>query len=200
MHFSNGIITPLILEPIRYHFANYSESFGFKWDEDEKVRSIDIGEAFDFNKVALQQKPRIVVTRGPYQISKTGLSDNMMSAKGIGETLGLQHKTNLLFYNGSAMITVEARNKGTCEIVADMVTHIVAWTRPVLCDVLGFKEFGLPMRVGDCSVLVDEDPGVPKFQVQIELPWIREEAWNFQTDGIALKKMLLSISPYPVTP
>ena len=81
-----------------------------------------------------------------------------------------------------------------------MVTHVISWTRPTLCDVLGFKEFGLPMMVSDCSVLVDEDPGVPKFQVQIDLPWIREEAWNFQTDGITLKKMLLNISPYPITP
>lgn len=195
MNFYNGIIAPLIIEPLRYFFSTYSASTNLIWDEDEKKRTMDIGESFDFNKIALQEKPRIIVTRGVYTIAKTGLSDNLAEGVPFSTTGGRKDNTNMVFYQGEATITIEARNKGTCEILADMTSHFIVWTRPALCDSQGWKEFGLPMNVSDVAMLQDEDAGVPKFQINISIPWMKEEHWRTQNDGVILKQVINMIVP-----
>lgn len=193
MQFSSGLIAPLIIEPLRYYFSNYTSTTGQVWDEDEKKRTIDIGESYDFKKVPMQQKPRIIVTRGPYLISKVGLTDNLAEARSIRETAGNKDHISMLFYSGTATISIETRNKGTCELLADMASHFIVWTRPILCDSQGWKEFGLNMAVSDIDVVMDETPGVEKFRCNISVPWMREEHWKIQNDGIALKAIISNI-------
>ncbi len=194
MQFYSGQIAPLIIQPLRYHFSVYTkDKTNLYWNEDEKLRTLDIGESFDFNKIALQEKPRILVTRGAYSISKVGLTDNLAEAKSMNVTAGLKDYKNMLMYQGTATVTVEARNKGTCELLTDMVSHFIVWTRPVLCDSQGWKEFGLGMAVSDIMATNDEDPGIPKFQANISIPWIKEEHWRYQNDGIALKNIISKI-------
>jgi hypothetical protein len=195
MQFNNGVIAPLVIQPLRYYFSTYTQSTNLIWNPDEKQRTIDIGESFDFNKVALQEKPRVTVTRGSYSILKTGLTDNLTEAVSMSETGGKKDYTNMVFYQGDATISIEARNKGSCELLADMVSHFIVWTRPVLCDSQGWKEFGLPMRVSDVAMTMEEDSGVPKFQINISIPWMKEEQWSFRTDGIALRSVLASVTP-----
>lgn len=195
MQFYNGVVAPSIIAPLRYYFARYSQGTNLYWDEDEKKRTMEIAEAFDFNKVPLQEKPRVLVTRGSYMMTKVGLTDNLAEAKPFSETKGLQDFTNMIIYSGNALITVEARNKGTCELLADMVSHFIAWTRPILCDSQGWKEFGMPMAISDCSPVTDEDPDVVKFQIQIQIPWAKEEHWRVRNDGVAIKSILNQITP-----
>ena len=192
--FSIGSISPSIIQPLRYYFSKYTQASNMYWNEDEKLRTLDISEAFDLNKIALGEKPRISVTRGGFSIDKTGVSDNLAEGKPAALTRGNKDTTNLVLYRGTAVVVVEARNKGTCELLSDMVAHFIVWTRPILCDELGWKEFGLPMMIGDCNLMNDEDVGVPKFQVQIQVPWIREEAWRVQTDGPELRAILHTIT------
>jgi hypothetical protein len=193
MQFFNGAIAPLIIEPLKYHFSNYTKATNIYWDADEKNRTLDIGESFDFNGISLQKKPRIVVTRGPYMINKVGLTDNLAEGKSMKETLGLKSHTNMVTYQGSATITVEARQKGTCELIADMVSHFITWTRPVLCDSQGWKEFGLPMAISDIEILPDEEPNVMRYRCNISIPWMKEEQWIHKNDGIVLKQILNNI-------
>lgn len=195
MQFYNGVVAPLIIEPLRYFFSNYSASTNLIWDPDEKKRTIEIGESYDYNKVALQEKPRITVTRGSYLVSKIGLTDNLAEATSMNLTGGTKDFRNMVIYKGDATISIEARNKGTCELLADMASHFLIWTRPVLCDTQGWKEFGLPMAISDIAMVQDEDQGVPKFQINMSVPWIKEEQWNFKTDGITLKKIISNITP-----
>lgn len=195
MQFYSGIIAPLIIGPLRYYFSNYTRQTNIYWDEDEKLRTIDIGESFDFNKVSLQQKPRIIVTRGAYGISKVGITDNLAQSRPMNETGGRKDYINMVLYQGNATITVEAKTKGTCELILDMTSHFICWTRPILCDSQGWKEFGLPMAISDIGVTQDEDPGVSKFQANISIPWIKEEQWRYQTDGIELKKVFSDLKP-----
>lgn len=194
MQFYNGIIAPLIIEPLRYHFSNYTNGSKLVWNVDEKLRTVDIGESFDFKKVPLQLKPRIIVTRGAYLISKVGITDNLAEAKPMNQTGGVKDYINMLMYSGTATVTVEARNKGTCELLLDMTSHFIAWTRPVLCDSQGWKEFGLPMSISDVISVFDEDPGIEKFQANISIPWMKEEHWRYQNDGITLKSIISSIN------
>lgn len=193
MQFYSGVIAPLIIKPLRYHFTVYSKQTNLYWHEDETLRTMDIGEAYDFHRTPLQEKPRVLVSRGAYVINKVGLTDNLAEGKSMGQTLGLKDSINMVTYSGTATITIETRNKGTCELLADMVSHFIVWTRPVLCDSQGWKEFGLGMAVSDIISVMDEDPGVPKFQANISIPWMKEEHWRSHTDG-ALLKEIISIS------
>lgn len=195
MQFSTGVIAQLIIEPLRYFFTSYGQSSNLVWNPDEKLRTLDISESFDENKIPLQNKPRIIVSRGGFSVEKTGLTDNLAESRSIGDTLGIKDYTNLLFYSGTAVVTVEARNKGTCELLTDMVLHFLAWSRPIICDSQGFHEFGLPMMVSDCNMQTDEDPELPKYQVQIQVPWRKEELWQHRGDGVTLKKVISSVVP-----
>lgn len=195
MQFYSGSIAPLIIEPLRYHFSVYTKPTNMYWDADEKVRTMDIGESYDFNKISIQEKPRVLVSRGAYSINKVGLTDNLAESKSMGATFGLKDYSNMVTYSGTATITIEARNKGTCELLTDMVSHFIVWTRPVLCDSQGWKEFGLGMAVSDIAVVMDEDPGIPKFQCNISIPWMKEEHWRARNDGPALKAILAKITP-----
>lgn len=195
MQFYNGIIAPLIIEPLRYYFSNNTADTNLVWHIDEKKRTVDIGESFDFNKVAIQEKPRVIVTRGSYQIAKTSVTDNLAEARPLTETNGERFYTNMVMYTGTATITVEAKNKGTCELLADMVSHFIVWTRPIICDSQGWKEFGLPMAVSDVALLQDEDPMIPRFQINMSIPWVKEEHWTVKNAGLVLKSVIQNITP-----
>jgi len=194
MQFSNGLISPLIVEPLRYYFSRYPQGSNLYWDHDEKHRTMEIGEMFDFNKVPIQEKPRVLVARGGYSVGKVGLTDNLAQQSSFSDTKGIKDVSNMVFYQGNATVYVEARNLGTCELLADMVSHFIVWTRPILCDSQGWKEFGLPLGVSDAQMVQDEDPGVVKFQIQLNVPWIKEEHWRLRNDGPALKAILQQVS------
>jgi len=193
MQFSNLLIVPLITEPLKYYFSTYTKSSNLYWDPDEKKCTIEIGDTFDYEKIPLGENPRVLVDRGPYSITKVGLTDNMAEGRSMRDTNGLKDNINMLMYSGSATITIEARKKGTCELLADMVSHFVAWTRPFICDTQGFKEFGLGMGISSCVPGSESTPGDPKFQIIIQLPWIKEEHWRTRDDSVALKSVLLNI-------
>jgi hypothetical protein len=195
MQFYSGAIAPLIIEPLKYHFSTYTKATNIFWDPDEKVRTLDIGESYDFNKLTIQEKPRILVTRGAYAIDKVGLTDNLAQGKAMSETFGLKDYIHMVTYSGTATITIETRNKGTCELLTDMVSHFIVWTRPILCDSQGWKEFGLGMAISDIAIAEDEDPGVAKFQCNISIPWLKEEQWRARNDAPTLKAIITRIIP-----
>lgn len=190
MKFSNLLIVPLIVAPLRYYFSNYTGKTNLIWSDNPEVSTLEIGDTFDYHKIPLGIKPRILVDRGPYSITKVGLTDNLAEGSPFRLTDGLKNNVNMLIYSGNATITIEARTKGTCELLADMTSHFIAWTRPFLCDTQGFKEFGLGMGVSSCVPAAEETPGDPKFQIQITLPWIKEDHWVTKDDSVALKAVL----------
>jgi hypothetical protein len=51
------------------------------------------------------------------------------------------------------------------------------------------------MNVSDVALAMDEDPASQKFQINIAIPWIKEEHWRFQNDGIMLKSIISNIKP-----
>ena len=191
MVFNPLLVSALIVNPLRYFFANYASNVELQWDIDPKKSQIEIGTVNDFNTVPLEQKPRVLIDRGNYQIGKTGLTDNMMSEPGIKQSLGLMHRTNMVFIQGMMVITIEANNEGTCELLTDMVSSFIVWSRPILCDSQGFKEFGLPMSVSQPQV-VQEDK--EKFSVQISFPYSKEDNWTVNQDAIKIKNIFQTVS------
>ena len=193
MQFSPLLVASSILEPLRYYFSAYGKSDGFLWDQDEKKRTVEISDMYDFNKIAFQERPRILVNRGNYTINKVGLSDNLAEGIRFSDNKGLKKDTHMLLYTGTASMVIEARNKGTCELLTDMATHFLAWSRGPICDTQGFKNFGDTMSVSACESTQDQDDST--FQVTVQIPYIKEEHWTMRDDGVLLKGYLLSVIP-----
>jgi hypothetical protein len=188
--FSPNFVSMIIVKPLRYFFTNYAGP-DLKYSEDPKETKIDISSVNNYNKIELQEKPRILVDRGGYQISNTGLSDNMAEALPMDVTFGLDKRTNMVFINGQASITIEARNEGTCELVTDMVSHFLVWTKPYICNSQGFKNFAVPMSVSPCTPS-KEDTEI--FQVVISVPYLMEELWQVQNDALKINGFIQSLT------
>ncbi len=181
--FSPYRVTHLMLAPLRYFFQNYAPA-DFKWDPDSKISKIDISSVSDFNKQVIETVPRILIDRGNYQVNKTGLTDNMASAPSVYAAGGKMHRTNMTFIDGVAQIIIEARNEGTCEILTDMVSHFIVWTRPFICDSQGFNEFGLPLAVSSCA---PDTENIEKFKTTISVPYRVEEMWQVDIEALKLR-------------
>ena len=190
MRFSPNFIEALLIKPLKYFFANYAGS-SLAYDDDEKKSLIDISSISDFNKEAVQRKPRILVDRGTYQIDRVGFSDSMAEAKSPFATYGLKDQKNMVLINGQAKIIVEARNRGTCELVTDMVTHFYVWSKPFLCNSQGIKNFGVPMLVSEC---VQDKEDTEIFQVSISFPYVLEELRQVNDDALKLKDFYMTIT------
>lgn len=187
MQFSPLTTPALILAPLRYFFSTYGAPNNLTWSEDPHESKIEIDYYNNLHKVPIQEKPRILVDRGGYAITKTGITDNLASGKAFSETQGLEDRINFIFYQGTAQIFIEARQQGVCELITDMATHFIVWSRPMLCDTQGFKEFGMPMQVGGCQLTEGSAEDGLKFQVEIGVPYIKEEHWRVRNDGVLLK-------------
>lgn len=188
MKFSPTFLSLCFVEPLRYLFTNYNGK-GPKYDADPSISEIEIGTINDFHKVPIQHTPRILVSRGGYSMSPTGLSDNMAEQKAMSTTFGLTDRVNMVLLQGQVSILIQARQEGTCEIITDMVQHFITWTIPFLSNTQGFKTLGLP-SVSPCTP-GREDTEI--FEVSIGIPWTREEHWNVTNDAVKLKNFRLSV-------
>jgi len=188
--FSPLLVSKLIIEPLRYFFSNYTKDYDLVWDSDEKVRTIEVDHLNNFHKIAIQKNPRVLIGRGDYQINKVGITDNL--AEALPATLnGSDDRINMVLVSGSAQIVIEARNQGTCDLISDMVSHFIIWSRPFLCDTQGFKEFGLPMVVSDCT---PDQEDKEKFKVVISIPYLMEEKWTIRQEALSLKSFFISMT------
>jgi len=190
--FSPLVLESLLVTSLRYYFSTNTEQFKLVWNEDEKKRSMDIGAVLDFSKIPLQEKPRILIDRGGYQVSKSSISNSMMSQKTFGETGGLIDKQNFYFVQGQATMYIEARQKGAAETLTELATRFIGWSSPLLCSALGFKELGLPMSVSPCQ-LTNPEQETEIFSTQVSLPWMKEDTWRIHTDGIKFKSFVLQL-------
>jgi hypothetical protein len=190
MRFSPLLISNLIIQPIRYFFSYYAGT-DFKYDSDEKITKIDIGAVNDFNKIALGIKPRILINRGTFEIRSTGLDDSMAEAKTMNQTKGLVDKKNMVLINGAASIIVEAHNEGSVELLTDMVSHFLIWTKPFICNTQGFKNFATPMTVSEPKVTKED---TEYFQTTITVPYMVEEVWQVKSDALKLKDFFITLA------
>lgn len=190
MRFSPLLISNSIIHPLRYFFSNYA-TVDLKYNNDEKISLIDISVINDFHKSSLEQKPRILVSRGSFVITQTGLTDNLAAGKTLFQTKGIQDNTNMVFINGTATILIEARQEGTVELITDMVSHFLVWSKPFLCNTQGFKSFAIPMQISEPRVL-QEDSEI--FQVSISVPYTMEEQWNVKSDALKLNEFFTTFS------
>lgn len=188
MKFSPVFLSAAIVQPLRYLFERGASS-DLKWSEGDHSK-IEIDTINNYNKKVLQAKPRILVSRGAYKVTPTGLTDNLGESRGPYQLKGLQKDTKMLFLDGYAQVLIEARNEGTCEKVCEFTQHFLTWITPMLCDTYDFKSFGLPLQVSPCTPS-KEDTEI--FQISIGIPWSKEELFKIEDDGVLLKGFKLTL-------
>lgn len=189
MRFSPSLISSILIYPLRVFFANYSGP-DLKYDLDPKNSKIEIDSLNNLNKEAIQPKPRILVNRGTYNIDRVGMSNNLAEGKSPLETKGLKDNVNMVLITGQAQIMIEARHEGTMELITDMVSHFLVWSRPAICNTQGFKEFAMPMAVSDPR-LSKEDREI--FQTVISIPYVMEEHWKVNDDAIKINNIYMDL-------
>jgi hypothetical protein len=190
--FSPVDLGALILEPLRYFFNTYTDPSTFFWDADEKKRTVELEYVNNLHKITYNERPRVLVDRGPYQVGKTSITDNMSAGKSLSETFGLRDIENFIMYSGQAQVIIEAVQQGSCEIITDMVQHFLLWTKPYLCETQNFKDFAYPMGVSSCELIPAEE-GKEKFRTTISVPWMREERWRVRNDSIKIKNFVTNL-------
>lgn len=186
--FSPSFVSTLIVKPLRYFFANYAGD-DLKYDDDPKQTKIDIASVNNFFKIEIQEKPRISVDRGSFAIVKSGLSDSLAEGKAMSETLGLRDEVHFVMINGEAQIIIDAKSEGTCELITDMVSHFLVWTKPYLCNSQGFKSFADPLSVSPCSIAKEDNEIL---RTTITIPYTFEELWSVKNDALKLKDAIFT--------
>lgn len=190
MIFSPAYLSALLVLPLRYLFENFAPE-DLRWSDDPKISMLEIDTINNFNKIAIQTKPRILISRGQYDVSPVGLTDNLAEGVGVFAGKGRRQSKNMFLIRGVAQILMEARNEGTCEKLVDLVQHYIAWTGPMIADVAGFKSSFVPMNISPC-VPSREDTEI--FTCTINLPWIKEEQFSVDSgDEIKVKSFLFSL-------
>jgi len=189
MRFSPALISSILIYPLRVFFSNYAGP-DLKFDIDPKNSKIEIDSLNNLNKEAIQPKPRILVNRGTYTVDRVGMSNNLAEGKSPIETKGLKDSVNMVMITGQAQIMIEARHEGTMELITDMVSHFIVWSRPAICNTQGFKEFAMPLSVSDPR-LSKEDREI--FQTVIMVPYIMEEHWKVNDDAIKINNIYLDL-------
>ena len=187
MYFSPTYLSSLIIEPLRFFFANYAGP-DIVWSPDPKVSTIEVDSINNFNKIGIQDKPRIMVSRGAVSIKPTGLSDNL--AEGVSSRArGTNNEIKFLLAFGQAQILIEASNEGTCEKIVELTENFLTWSAPIIANTQGFKQFALPLSVSPCTPNRED---VEIFQCSIGLPWIKETQFQVTDDSLELKGFLLN--------
>lgn len=179
-----------ILTPLRYYFSHYAGA-DLKWDSEYDKTKIDISSAFDINKKTSEFKPRILVARGGYVVSTTGLTDNLAESEQMVNTYGLTKAKYLLLTSGECTLKIQAWQEGTCQRIADHLHHFISWTSHLLCNTQGFKKFGFPLQVSDIG-LNKEDKEI--FEIMVSIPWTKEEMWTIENDANKISNILVQFS------
>lgn len=190
MIFSPRYLSSLIIKPTRFFFENFAP-VDLRWSQDPKESQIEIDTINNFNKIKIQAKPRILVSRGQYSVNPVGLTDNLAESRGVYALKGSTNVANMVLVNGMAQILIEARNEGTCEKTLDLLQHFLTWVGPILASQFGFKSFALPLQVSTCTPS-REDTEI--FTCTVNLPWSREEHWTVRTDDVSLKGFILNLT------
>lgn len=172
----------LIKEPLKYFFAHYAGD-DLVYSDDDYNTKIVIRSVNDFNQTLTQEKPRILIDRGNYQVNKTGITNNAYQISRMKDFHGDSHVENMVFVEGNASVIIEARQEGVCELITDMVTHFLVWTRPFLCANFGFTEFALPLQVSSPQ---PNKQDTEFFRVQVSVPWRKEERWSVKEEALRL--------------
>lgn len=188
-NFSPILVSSSIVQPLRYFFARFV-SPDLIWTTDPNTTGIEIDTINNFNKIAIQEKPRILVSRGGYSFQPSGLSDNMSSGATSRQT-GPRVECRILMVSGVAQVLIEARNEGTCEKVVGLAEDFLQQSGPMIAGYHHYKNFGVPLQVSTC---VPSKENIEILTCTINVPWSREVMYTVTEEGKEFNQFLLSVT------
>jgi len=191
--FNPPMVSSCVRDTLRFLFSTAAPD-RLKYSSDPKNSNVAIDLSFEVHpEEDTQKRPKIIINRGGYQAGSIGLNDSatqgglVTSPGGVGQSRQMQYM-NLI--NGSCSIRVIAWQLGTCEEIAYLVATFLAWSRPYICNTLGFKNIASP--VSSSPVMLDKDDA-NKFIVELTIPYSTEMRWLDTEMGIKLKGFLVEL-------
>lgn len=157
----------------------------FLWDEDPKQSKIWIGTANDpYSREPNQKMPRILLKRGGVRqvVQFINNSEELVSGTPQQPT-----KHSRMDISGSVMVIVEADQEGSCEALGEAIRRFITRNRPMFEGEFGFQRFGWDISISECD---QSDEDKEKFKIQVQIPYIVEDRWNYTPDSILLKKIV----------
>lgn len=157
----------------------------FAWDPDVKKNQIWIGTVNDYNSnEAYQKMPRILCQRGSYQQAVQFINN---SEEIVSGTTQQPTKHSRMDINGTIQVIVESDNEGTCEALAEAVRRFTTRNRPMFEEQFSFQRFGWQISVSECQADREDKE---KFKIQVQMPYIVEDRWNYTPDSVLLKQIV----------
>lgn len=184
------LITRTLIRVLQFCFGQMPNP-DYKWDPDPVKSALDIRVVNDKDEQtndSIQKRPRIIVSRGSYQISESGLGQSMTDADPVQVAKGAGQSKHMHVINGSFSVIVEANNEGTVEMLTDMVATFLTWSSVHICNTFGFNKFALPLFVGEPAM---DKEDVEKFKVVINGNYLAESHYKINRDAHLLSAMNL---------
>lgn len=184
------LITRTLVRVFQFCFSQMPNP-DYRWDADPLKSALDIrvvNDTTEQTNEGIQKRPRIIVGRGSYTISESGIGQSMTEAVPVQEAKGADKSRHMHVINGSFSIIIEANNEGTVEMLTDMVSTFLTWSSTHICNTFGFNRFALPLFVGEPS-LDKED--TEKFKVVINGNYLAENHYKITKDSYKLAAMNL---------
>lgn len=184
------MVASCIRDTLRFLFE-LTQIEGLKYsNEDPKLSQIAVDLAFEANQEGpLERVPKVIISRGGYRNDPVGLNGSVVDAS-YGFQGQREQSSYLNVVSGQIDITVKAWNLGTCERLAYYVNVFLTWSRPQLCDTLGFKNLGAPISVSAPQPDKDEKEC---FIIQLAVPYLTEMRWYEREVGIKIREFLAEL-------
>lgn len=190
MYNSLHVVT-FIRDLLREMFFEYGGDY-HSWNSDERLSKIRIGTVNDHNQDgSIQQMPRIMVHRGPSNISSQFLNNNLEATWGGGLPRG-GHNSYRQDINGSIDLLIEATNEGTCEVLAEFTRKFLCWSKPFIESKFGFQAFGRQIMISTCD---QDEEDIEKFKISISIPFIVEDRWKLEGNLTRLNHIFHKLTP-----
>lgn len=189
--FNPPMVASCIRDTLRFLFE-LTEIEGLKYNhEDQKQCQIAVDLAFEANQEGpLERVPKVIISRGNYSNSPVGLNSSVVDSMYNPNTSQRESSSYLNIVQGQIDITVKAWNLGTCERLAYYVNVFLTWSRPQICNTLGFKNLGAPISVS--APMPDKDEK-ECFLIQLAIPYTTEMSWYEKDVGIKIREFLTSV-------
>lgn len=155
------------------------------WDEDPKQSKIWIGTVNDpYSREANQRIPRILLQRGPVRQSVQFINNSEELVSGTPQQPKKHARMDI---QGSVSVVVETDQEGSCEMLGEAIRRFITRNRLMFEEQFGFQRFGWDISISECDQ-AEEDK--EKFKIQVQIPYIVEDRWNYTPDAILLKKIV----------
>ena len=155
------------------------------WDEDPKQSKIWIGTVNDpYSNEPNQVMPRVLLKRGAVQQGVQFINNSEELVTGTQQQPTKHSRMDL---QGSDLVIIECDQEGTCEMLGEAIRRFVTRNRPMFEEQFGFQRFGHTLMLSECD---QSDEDKEKFKIQVQIPYIVEDRWNYTPDVILLKKIV----------